>query len=134
VPVIMVSADVYENRPELMSAAQAQAFVGKPVIESELLDRLRLLLDLEWIHDAPAPALPPQALQPLGDLPPEAAGEMLRLARIGYAQGVREVIDRLIAEDPRMRRNCAPLKALLDRFDLDALARLLAEKNHAVDA
>jgi signal transduction histidine kinase/CheY-like chemotaxis protein/purine-cytosine permease-like protein len=134
VPVIMISADVFENRPELISAAECQGFIGKPVMESELLDKLRLLLDLEWTTGAPPLAVPAGALPPLGELPPEASSEMLRLARQGYAQGIREVIDGLIAQDPRMRRSCAPLKALLDRFDLDGIVRLLAEKSHAYDA
>ena len=133
VPVIMISADVFENRPELISAAQCQGFVGKPVVETELLDKLRLLLDLEWVAGVTLPALTPQALQPLGELPAAAASEMLRLARLGYVQGIREVIEGLIAQDPCMRRNCAPLKALLDRFDLDSFTRLLTEKTHAYD-
>jgi len=134
VPVIMISADVFENRPELISAAECQGFIGKPVMESELLDKLRLLLDLEWTTGAPPLAVAAGALPPLGELPPEAGSEILRLARQGYAQGIREVIDGLIALDPRMRRSCAPLKALLDRFDLDGIVRLLAEKSHAYDA
>ena len=133
VPVIMISADVFENRPEMISAAQCQGFVGKPVSETELLDKLRLLLDLEWVSGAPAPLLAAPSLPPLGELPPAAASEMLRLARLGYVQGIREVIESLIAQDPRMRRGCAPLKALLDRFDLDSFTRLLTEKTHAYD-
>jgi signal transduction histidine kinase/CheY-like chemotaxis protein len=132
VPVIMISADLFENRPERIRAAQCQAFVGKPVIESELLDKLRLVLDLEWTTGVPLPEIAP-ALPPLGDLPPGAASEMLRLARLGYVRGIREVIEHLIAQDPRMRRSCAPLKALLDRFDLESFIQLLKEKSHAYE-
>jgi CheY-like chemotaxis protein len=132
VPVIMISADLFENRPERIRAAQCQAFVGKPVIESELLDKLRLVLDLEWTTGVPLPEIAP-ALPPLGDLPPGAASEMLRLARLGYVRGIREVIEELIAQDPRMRRSCAPLKALLDRFDLESFIQLLKEKSHAYE-
>ena len=49
VPIIIVSANVFENRPENLAAAQCQAFVAKPVIESELLDTLGEHLDIEWI-------------------------------------------------------------------------------------
>ena len=49
VPIIIVSADVFENRPENLAAAQAQAFVSKPIVESELLDALARHLELEWI-------------------------------------------------------------------------------------
>jgi signal transduction histidine kinase/CheY-like chemotaxis protein/purine-cytosine permease-like protein len=134
VPVIMISADVFENRPELIRDARCQAFIGKPVMESELLDKLRLFLDLEWTTGVLLPPMAQPALPPLGDLPAEAASEMLRLARLGYVQGIREVIDGLIAQDPRMRRACAPLKALLDRFDLDSFIELLKEKSHAYDS
>jgi CheY-like chemotaxis protein len=52
VPVIMVSANVFENRPENLAAAQAQAFVAKPVMESELLDTLGEQLGLHWLTEA----------------------------------------------------------------------------------
>jgi hypothetical protein len=103
-------------------------------MESELLDKLRLFLDLEWTTGVLLPPMVQPALQPLGDVPAEAASEMLRLARLGYVQGIREVIDGLIAQDPRMRRACAPLKALLDRFDLDSFIELLKEKSYAYDS
>ncbi len=52
VPIVMVSANVFENRPENLAAAQAQAFVAKPVMESELLDTLGDQLGLHWLTEA----------------------------------------------------------------------------------
>ena len=130
-PIIMVSADLHENRPERIRAAQCQAFVGKPVMESELLDKLGLVLDLDWLRERAAP--PPPLASSVGELPPDATGEMLRLARLGHVHGVREIIDKLIERDPRMRRPCAPLKARLDRFELDSFIDLLREKIYAHD-
>lgn len=53
-PIIFVSADPFENRPELLEAVGCQGFVSKPVIESELLDLLARVLQLEWVHEQPA--------------------------------------------------------------------------------
>ena len=50
-PIIIVSANVFENHPEKLDAAGCQAFVDKPVIESELLHALQRHLQLEWIAD-----------------------------------------------------------------------------------
>lgn len=58
-PIVIVSADLFENQPEQLERAGCQAFVGKPVLESELMDTLAWLLKLEWIEDMAEPA-PPQ--------------------------------------------------------------------------
>ena len=39
-PIIVVSADLFENQQQHLDAAACQAFVGKPVMDSELFDAL----------------------------------------------------------------------------------------------
>ena len=110
-PVIFVSADPYENHPELLRSVGAQGFVNKPVIESELLDLLARSLQLEWVHEAHPAPVPKPDLQPstmgmalLGD---DLRQRIVAMARMGNASGLRQVM--------------RSLEAYVDRFDFNAL-------------
>lgn len=59
VPIIFVSASVFENQAERLRASHCQAFVAKPVIESELIATLERHMGLEWLQHVPPP-LPPR--------------------------------------------------------------------------
>ncbi len=145
VPVIMVSANVFENRPENLSAAQCQAFVAKPVMESELLDTLAVHLQLEWISELAA--LPVRAREHEGGLsghtagqpqpgkaapldfdvlPGEAVAELSQLARMGHIQGLRTRLAAWAAATPEHQAQWRVLQRSLDDFDLDGLAERLA--------
>ena len=142
VPVIMVSANVFENRPENLAAAQAQAFVAKPVMESELLDTLGDQLGLHWLTeaspartaqaDAPpdAPAAEPaeQRMVPseAAPLPPDAVWELHRLARRGHAQALAESLAGWREQSPEHAWRWQRLQTWLASFDLDAIQADLA--------
>ncbi|HWS74261.1 MAG TPA: ATP-binding protein, partial [Quisquiliibacterium sp.] len=130
-PIIMVSADVFENRPENLEAAGAQAFVAKPVIESELLDALGRHLQLEWITDpgagalpAPGPAAAPgrATREELALIPAETLADLRRLALSGQPRALRERLDRLANAQPLLAPACADWHRLVDAFDFDTLA------------
>ncbi|RZL08361.1 MAG: response regulator, partial [Rubrivivax sp.] len=157
VPVIMVSANVFENRPENLAAALCQAFVAKPVMESELLDTLALHLQLEWIselaglpghghgRDGEVPALAAMAamadlraevqaeVQREGDLPPDAVAELSQLARMGHIQGLRTRLAAWAEASPEHQAQWRLLQRSLDDFDLDGLAERLAPASLAED-
>ncbi|MFP5460356.1 MAG: ATP-binding protein [Gammaproteobacteria bacterium] len=133
-PIIMVSADVFENRPENLEASGAQAFVAKPVIESELLDALGRLLRLEWISEDGADALPVTDASPAAELvtpeelariPAEALAMLRRFALSGQPRALREALERLASEQPELAATCARWHRLVDAFDFDALAAQL---------
>jgi CheY-like chemotaxis protein len=127
-PIIMVSANAFENRPEHLAAAGAQAFVDKPVIESELLQALQRHLELEWVADLPQPswAPAPQAALAPGALPAEFASTLHRLARLGHALGLREALDRLDQAHPECRAQATALRDIVDRFAFEELLQQLA--------
>jgi signal transduction histidine kinase/CheY-like chemotaxis protein len=128
-PIIFVSADPFENRPELLAAVGAQGFVSKPVIESELLDLLARVLQLEWVHEAHPAAVAgngasrdPAAPLPLaGDL----RERLVTLARLGNASGLRALLRESAQDEPAMADVLQSLVVHVDRFDFNALiARL----------
>ncbi|CAH0354259.1 ATP-binding protein [Aquabacterium sp. CECT 9606] len=137
VPIIMVSANVFENRPENLQAAQCQAFVAKPVIESELLDTLGEHLHIEW--SAEPAALPLHLLgqrhneaEAIGaprltasDLPLEVVEELCRLARIGHLRALREKLTQLAERYPQWQSEWVNLSHLADQFEFDTLIERL---------
>src|SRR5204863_4022882 len=100
-PIIMVSADAFENQSDKLAAAGCQGFVDKPVIESELLTVLQRHLELEWVAELAVPSwAPPDSAQPptAAPLPRAHAQALLRLAQLGHTHGLQCALDELVGE------------------------------------
>ncbi|MFZ2987182.1 ATP-binding protein [Ideonella sp.] len=126
--IIMVSANAFENHPDKLQAAGAQAFVDKPVIESELLYALQRHLELEWVAELQlpgwvSPVLPGPAHAPA--LPVEHASRLTRLALLGHAKGLHEALDQLAFELPMHQAQVDALRGLVERFDFPGLSQQL---------
>jgi CheY-like chemotaxis protein len=133
-PVVFVSANLFEHEATRLAAQQCQGFVGKPVIESELLQALEHALQLEWVRDntplAPGPdpaAGPANPDDTLATLPEELREDLTRLARSGQAAALRERLRRARGDLPGHAATLALLQASADRFDFETLARHLRE-------
>jgi len=129
VPIIMVSANVFENQSSHLKAAGCQAFVGKPVLESELMAALKRHLGLEWLTTAVAPVTPPCA-PVMAELPEAARSDLIRLVRLGHAQGVRRLLDALAAGNPALAATCSHLRGFVMRYEFESLLDLLTEDTH----
>ncbi|MCA3237543.1 MAG: ATP-binding protein [Curvibacter sp.] len=128
-PLIFVSADPFENRPELLAAVGAQGFVSKPVIESELLDLLARVLQLEWVHEAHPAAVAGNGSAHDNAAPLPLANDLrerlVTLARLGNASGLRALLRDSAQDEPAMADVLQSLVVHVDRFDFNALiARL----------
>jgi CheY-like chemotaxis protein len=115
-PILMVSANAFENLTDKLSAADVQGFIDKPVIESELLTTLQRVLQIEWVAQLTLPSwitpLPMTDLQ----IPPEYARTLIQLARLGHRQGLAVALDRLVQEHPDCAAAANDLRALVERF------------------
>ena len=131
VPILIVSANVFENRAERLRAAGCQAFIGKPVIESELMAVLERHLGLEWmVQQVPPPrALPAPASAPPMRLPDELRAELVRLVQLGHVRGLHQALDRIAATHPPLAAACSHLRGMVSRFELDRLRQALAEED-----
>ncbi|MDQ0569665.1 signal transduction histidine kinase/purine-cytosine permease-like protein/DNA-binding NarL/FixJ family response regulator [Variovorax paradoxus] len=131
IPIIIVSANMFENRAELLRAADCQAFVGKPVIESELIAALERHLGLEWL--APSDPMPPTVdIAPRPEqlaLSEDDRAELMRLVQMGHVRGLHQVLDRLAAASPPAAVTCTWLRGMVNRFELDNLRKALAEED-----
>ena len=130
VPILMVSANAFENQADKLAAAGCQGFVDKPVIESELLDMLQRHLQIEWLAEL---ALPNWATAgapgPVGAtaLPAELIGDLIRLVRLGHLQGVQAALDAASGEHPAAQAELRAMRLLVERFELDALLDRLTQ-------
>ena len=133
VPIIMVSASVFENQAARMKAAGCQAFVAKPVLESELMRALQRHLGLEWVSTLVMPqavgvAVPrPEEYR----LPAPARAELIRLTRMGHVHGLQRLLQRTEQQEPALAATCASLRALVRDCELETLLDLLTEKDDA---
>jgi signal transduction histidine kinase/CheY-like chemotaxis protein len=115
-PIIMVSANAFENRLDKLQAAGAQAFVDKPVIESALLVALQQHLALEWVAELPVPGWVPPSPPPSQRLPGEYLATLTRLAQLGHGQGLQQALDRLVADHPGCAAQAEALRPQVERY------------------
>ena len=130
-PIIMVSANAFENRSDKLLEAGAQAFVDKPVIESELLVTLQKHLQLEWVAELPAPSWGSELLQPAASLPADYAARLTRLARLGHVKGLHQALDELALDHPASRVPLSALRGLAERIDFAGLLDYLRRSQGA---
>jgi CheY-like chemotaxis protein len=118
-PIIMVSANAFENQADKIAAAGCQGFVDKPVIESELLAVLQRHLELEWVAELAVPSWSPPGpahAAAAAPLPPVHAQTLLRLAQLGHAQGLQRALDALVDEHIEYEPQAVALRSLVTRF------------------
>jgi signal transduction histidine kinase/CheY-like chemotaxis protein/purine-cytosine permease-like protein len=130
VPIVMVSANVFENQVQRLRAAQCQGFVAKPVLESELIAALHRTLGLEWrVAGTPtvADGVASHDAGPL-NLPDRVRTDLLRLARVGHVRGLQTALDGIAAADPSLAAACTRLRGLVSRFEMERLQSLLMDE------
>ena len=135
-PIIFVSANLFDQQPERLAALQCQGFVGKPIIESELLEALEQALQLEWVEDKAPRSLrgaPLHAPQQPGDHPnpadlPDALREQLgALARQGHATALRDALRQALLAHSEHTVTLESLQTMAERFDFQTLSTALRE-------
>ena len=131
-PIIMVSANVFENQATRLKSAAVQAFVSKPVLESELLNALQRYLSLEWVTLGvfPRPGTPLVSGTPV-QLPEETRAEVVRLVRLGHIHGLLRVLDKTAVDNPELASSCSTLRGYVSRCELESLLDLLTPQEEA---
>ncbi|WP_419900536.1 hybrid sensor histidine kinase/response regulator [Roseomonas sp. USHLN139] len=122
-PIIMVSA----NALELGAPSEGQHHddvLPKPLALAALLDKIGLLLGLDWTFADPAPMPPENAAR----LTAAQAANLRQLAAIGYVGGIRERLDALEAESPEAAPAIALLRGLIAEYRMDAFMAALPEE------
>jgi signal transduction histidine kinase/CheY-like chemotaxis protein/purine-cytosine permease-like protein len=138
-PIIFVSANLFDQQPERLVEMQCQGFVGKPIIESELLEALEHALQIEWVRDNTPrslagsnlahPAATTEHPNP-GNLPDTLREDLGRLARQGHATALRDTLSKALSAHPEHTITLHFLQGLVERFDFQTLSVQLREPEH----
>ncbi|TKC91817.1 response regulator [Trinickia terrae] len=112
-PIVAVSAGASGSDVEKSLAAGANAFLAKPIDFSGLVSQITVLLNVEWLDEAPkaqaagagqadAPAVVPSP-ETLIAPPPEEINALHHLARLGDMRAIAQHAAHLIELDERYR-------------------------------
>ena len=127
VPIMMVSANAHDHDPEKRVRAGCDDFLVKPVIATELLNKLQTHLGLEWIYRAATPGRAPLSTDPAAtSLPPEEQiRDLQALGAIGYVKGILDKLDEIERADNRYAAFVRRLRERVKGFRLEEYSRLL---------
>jgi signal transduction histidine kinase/CheY-like chemotaxis protein len=138
-PIVFVSANLFDHQSERLVDMQCQGFVGKPIIESELLEALEHALQIEWVRDNTPRSLAGSSLTHAataterphpGNLPDTLREDLARLARQGHATALRETLRNALAVHPEHTITLHFLQGMAERFDFQTLSVQLREPDH----
>ena len=124
-PIIMVSANAYENDVEKQSAAGCSDFIVKPVLVTELMAKLEWHLGLQWIYRGETEVPVPVRSGPLALPPAEHLAQLIELGAIGYVKGIHAKLDEIEHLDARYAPFAMELRELIRRFRIDEFSRRL---------
>jgi PAS domain S-box-containing protein len=131
-PIIALTASALEEDRQKAARSGADDFLSKPCHEDQLLERIRLLLDLTYDYDETASAdgtelaaVSAPSAEKLRQLPRELVEEI----RNATLTGNKRLLDKLIVGvlDTGDGESARALKELADRYEYDALTRLLED-------
>jgi CheY-like chemotaxis protein len=129
IPIIMVSANLFDNHADKLALANCQAFVSKPVLESELIGVLGRYLGIEWISaelsgvDLPSKFGTEVALTE-ESIPEVLREKMVQLLKTGHVQGLLNLLDSHAQHEPSHLSLTQSLRAMVLRFDFESLLKL----------
>jgi CheY-like chemotaxis protein len=126
VPIIIVSANAFENDPELLEQFQCQAFLVKPVSDSQLLQALERFLLIEWKeNERPSVDIGPPVLSVREKFPDQVVSDLLKMLRLGHVKGLLDLLEDTSIAHPDLLASCAQFRIMVARFELEKMEQLL---------
>jgi signal transduction histidine kinase/FixJ family two-component response regulator len=130
--IIALSASAMDDDRRAAFQSGADDFLAKPCFEDELLEKVRSLLDIAYDYEEMSGA-ESQTLAPVGALSAEMLWqlplELVEELRIATLSGNKGLLDKLIVKvrETADAESAHVLKELADKYEYDALGRLLEE-------
>jgi PAS domain S-box-containing protein len=130
--IIALTASAMDEDRRAVSQSGADDFVTKPCHEDELLEKMRTHLQIAYAYEGtseaegqPVAGVAPLTAERLGQLPRELVEEL----RDATLSGNKRLLDKLILKVPETgnAESAHALQELADRYEYDALTRLLEE-------
>ncbi|MEG4231905.1 ATP-binding protein [Microcoleus sp. Pol11C3] len=129
IKIIVSSASVFETDQNQSLQAGAVDFLAKPVQAEELLEKLELHLQIEWIYEAAS--LMPSGRKPNYDKivppPPEALDKLLNLALRGNLKEIIKQTEVLEETDPKYMSFASKLRQLAKEFQEKKILEMLTQ-------
>jgi CheY-like chemotaxis protein len=128
--VIGISASVYPQTRQENIAAGCHDFLAKPVHIDELLEKLRIHLELEWQYKEYDEVVKPLTLSQQGEIippSPEQLSKLYQLARMGNVIRLREQLQELTASEPRLAPFEIKISELANQFRLDEIEECIQQ-------
>jgi DNA-binding response OmpR family regulator len=130
--IIALTASALHDDRLAVSQSGVDDFIMKPCREDELLEKMRALLNIAYDYEEtneaegiPATGEAALSAERLGPLPRELVEELLNAT----VSGNKRLLDKLILQVPETGNagSAHTLQELADRYEYDALTRLLEE-------
>ena len=134
IPIIAVSASVFEDDKDHVLSAGADDFVAKPVQEADLFQKIGRCLNIDYRFESSSSdamgnlsELPDLTEARLSELPENLLAEMGAAVDGGYMERLSELAHIAADHSPTISRQ---LMDLVQRYDLETLARLFPDNNN----
>ena len=130
IPIIIVSANVFESDRERSLAAGAQAFLPKPLQLNDLFQALRSHLQIDWQYSATSPqteaAKQPASTQSEWVLPSETDLQHLyHLAMMGDVSAIEDILECLAQQNPQFVPFTTELNKLAQTFQTGKIRKFI---------
>jgi signal transduction histidine kinase/CheY-like chemotaxis protein len=129
VPIIAISASIFQQDRENSQDAGCNAFIAKPFRLEQLLACLQQYLPLEWIQTEISEETEDTSLAALKDstvkLPPAHAEVLKHMAMQGNISGLLQCADQMEQDDPSLRGLALQVRRLARQFDDEAVLELV---------
>jgi signal transduction histidine kinase/ActR/RegA family two-component response regulator len=125
--IAVVSANAFEKDQDNEASIGAEDFLVKPLRVDDLVDWIGRRLDIEWIHARRAVAPSPEPAPPAPLVAPDAPALLAldELIDLGYVRGIHDKLSEIEAHQPASGEFVVTLRALLGRFQFDAMKEIL---------
>ena len=127
--IIALTASAMDDDRRAIMQNGANDFVSKPCQEDELLQKMKVHLDLSYAYDDTEPSQNPAVKSrsdlksgPIQELPPELVANLQLAVRNGQTDRLEQLIEQVGHRNAVVSQ---ALKDLADKYDYDALADLL---------
>ncbi|BAZ40841.1 two-component hybrid sensor and regulator [Calothrix sp. NIES-4101] len=130
IPIIVSSANVFEENRQQSLQAGAAAFVPKPLQVNELLNALQSVLKADWIYAESilkqSPSQPEQSISSELALPPqEILQQLYHLAMMGDIPAIEGALGELTKQNQQLAPFVAELKKLTTNFQTSKIRKYI---------
>ena len=129
--IVVLTASALDEDRRAVTHSGADGFIAKPCREDEILEKIRVLLNLAYDYEetGQGEGEPPAGIAALGAALAQLPRELVEELQQATLNGNKKLLDKLILRVPEAgdAESARSLQELADKYQYDALTRLLEE-------